>query len=127
MHAFEVLGDPIRRRIVELLAGGDVTAGVIAEQIRSEAGISQPAVSQHLKVLRDNGFVTVRVDGPRRWYALDTQALRAVDDWLSRFRGLWEQRLDALGTELARGARRSVSDGRTTPSTDPGRADPRQA
>jgi DNA-binding transcriptional ArsR family regulator len=73
--------------------------------IQKEFGISQPAVSQHLRVLRDNGFATVRVDGNRRLYAVDATPLREVDQWLERFRGFWEQRLDALATELARGRR----------------------
>jgi DNA-binding transcriptional ArsR family regulator len=73
--------------------------------IRSEFGISQPAVSQHLKVLRDNGFATVRAEGTRRLYVVDPTPLREIDAWLDHFRGFWEQRLDALATELARGRR----------------------
>ncbi len=73
--------------------------------IRDEFGISQPAVSQHLRVLRESGFTSVRADGTRRLYAVDAAPLREVDAWLERFRGFWEQRLDALGTELARGRR----------------------
>ena len=106
MHAFDVLGDPVRRRILELLAGGEHTSGAITRLVRDEFGISQPAVSQHLGVLRESGFVHVRADGPRRLYSIDPAPLRAVDDWLGRFRSFWDQRLDALGTELARGRRR---------------------
>jgi DNA-binding transcriptional ArsR family regulator len=105
MHAFDVLGDPVRRRILELLVEGERTSGGIVEAVRSAFAISQPAVSQHLKVLRDAGFVTVRVDGNRRFYALRTAPLQEVDAWLERFRGFWEQRLDALATEVARGKR----------------------
>ena len=105
MHAFDVLGDPVRRRVLELLAGGERSAGAITEAVRGEFGISQPAVSQHLGVLRAAGFVTVRVDGPRRLYSLDPAPLREVDDWLDGFRRFWDQRLDALGTEIARGRR----------------------
>jgi DNA-binding transcriptional ArsR family regulator len=105
MHAFDVLGDPVRRRVLELLADGDRGAGAIAEVIREEFGISQPAVSQHLGVLRSSGFVHVRVDGPRRVYSLDPTPLRAVATWLDRFRHFWDQHLDALGTEIARGKR----------------------
>jgi DNA-binding transcriptional ArsR family regulator len=105
MHAFVVLGDPVRRRVLELLAEGERTSGAITEVVQTEFGISQPAVSQHLKVLRDSGFATVRPDGPRRLYSLQTGPLEDVDAWLARFRGFWEQRLDALGTELARGRR----------------------
>ncbi|MBX6358164.1 MAG: winged helix-turn-helix transcriptional regulator [Micromonosporaceae bacterium] len=105
MHAFDVLGDPVRRRILELLADGEQPAGAIGAVIQREFGISQPAVSQHLKVLRDSGFTTVRAEGTRRLYAVEPAPLREVDDWLERFRGFWNQRLDALGTELARGRR----------------------
>lgn len=106
MHAFDVLGDPVRRRILELLANGEQTSGAITTTIRAEFGISQPAVSQHLRVLRENGFATVRAEGTRRLYAVDSPALREVDLWLERFRRFWNQRLDALGTELARGTRK---------------------
>ncbi|MYT25252.1 ArsR family transcriptional regulator, partial [Streptomyces sp. SID7760] len=75
------------------------------EVIREEFGISQPAVSQHLRVLRESGFAVVRAEGTRRLYAVRAEPLREVDAWLERFRGFWEQRLDALGTELARGRR----------------------
>jgi DNA-binding transcriptional ArsR family regulator len=103
MHAFDVLGDPVRRRILELLTDGELTSGAITATVRREFGISQPAVSQHLRVLRDSGFTVVRADGARRFYALDAAPLRGVDAWLDQFRRFWEQRLDALGTEIARG------------------------
>ncbi|GAB3831217.1 ArsR/SmtB family transcription factor [Dactylosporangium cerinum] len=109
MHAFDVLGDPVRRRILELLADGEQPAGAVSDAVRAEFGISQPAVSQHLKVLRESGFATVRADGTRRLYAVDAAPLQEVDAWLERFRGFWSQRLDALGTELARGKRRPPS------------------
>lgn len=105
MHAFDVLGDPVRRRILELLAEGELSSGEISSVIRAEFGISQPAVSQHLRVLRETGFASVRPEGTRRLYAVGSEPLREVDAWLDRFRGFWEQRLDALGTELARGRR----------------------
>lgn len=105
VHAFDVLGDPVRRRILELLASGEQASGAVSAVIRDEFGISQPAVSQHLKVLRDSGFASVRADGNRRLYAVEAAPLREVDAWLERFRGFWDQRLDALGTELARGRR----------------------
>ena len=106
MHAFDVLGDPVRRRILELLAGGEQTSGTVTEVIRHEFGISQPAVSQHLRVLREHGFTTVRAEGARRLYAVDAAPLQEVEAWLEQFRGFWSQRLDALSTELARGRRR---------------------
>lgn len=105
MHAFDVLGDPIRRRILELLAEGEVSSGAVTAVIQDEFGISQPAVSQHLKVLRDSGFATVRPDGTRRLYAVEAEPFRELDDWLEHFRGFWNQRLDSLATELARGKR----------------------
>ncbi len=105
MHAFDVLGDPVRRRILELLAEGELTSGAISNVVQAEFGISQPAVSQHLRVLRDSGFATVRPEGTRRLYAVDSAPLREVDDWLGNFRGFWNQRLDSLATELARGKR----------------------
>lgn len=73
--------------------------------IQEEFGISQPAVSMHLRVLRDNGFATVQAEGARRLYAVEAGPLREVDAWLDHFRGFWTQHLDALATELARGRR----------------------
>ncbi len=105
MHAFDVLGDPVRRRILELLAGGEVSAGEVAAVVGAEFGISQPAASQHLRVLRENGFATVRADGTRRLYALDSDALTEVDTYLDQLRAGWSRHLDALGTEIARGRR----------------------
>ncbi|WP_158880371.1 ArsR/SmtB family transcription factor [Amycolatopsis anabasis] len=105
MHAFDVLGDPVRRRILELLADGEQPSGAVTAVIQEEFGISQPGVSQHLRVLRENGFARVRAEGTRRLYAVDSAPLREVDRWLERFRGMWEQHLDALATELARGKR----------------------
>ena len=105
MHAFDVLGDPVRRRILELLADGEVSSGAVTAVIQDEFGISQPAVSQHLKVLRESGFATVRPEGNRRLYAVDAGPFRELDDWLEHFRGFWNQRLDSLATELARGKR----------------------
>jgi DNA-binding transcriptional ArsR family regulator len=103
MHAFDVLGDPVRRRILEILSEREHASGEVVEVIAAEFGISQAGVSQHLKVLRDNGFATVRPEGTRRVYALDTTPLRDIDDWLERFRAFWPIRLDALATEIARG------------------------
>ncbi|HZM80707.1 MAG TPA: metalloregulator ArsR/SmtB family transcription factor [Candidatus Limnocylindrales bacterium] len=105
MHAFDVLGDPVRRRILELLAGGELSSGEVCAVISKEFGISQPAVSQHLKVLRDNGFASVRAQGTRRLYAVEADPLREIDEWLTQFRRFWQQRLDALATEIARGKR----------------------
>ena len=105
VQAFDVLGDPVRRRILELLADGELTSGAICEAIHEEFGISQPAVSQHLKVLRDSGCVTVRPQGARRLYAVRREPLRDVDEWLERFRRFWTPPLEALAAEVARGKR----------------------
>ena len=105
MLAFDVLGDPVRRRILELLAEGERTAGAVVETIQREFGITQAAVSQHLRVLRESGFANVRPEGTRRFYSVGADALLDVDRWLDQFRGFWEPKLDALGTEVARGKR----------------------
>lgn len=105
MHALDILGDPVRRRILELLVSGEKTSGAVVEVVNREFGISQPAVSQHLKVLRDAGFATVRADGQRRLYAIDSRPLEEATQWLDQFRTFWERKLDALETEIARGKR----------------------
>src|SRR5215831_17286233 len=105
MHAFDVLGDPVRRRILELLAEGEQTSGAVSAVIQAEFGISQPGVSAHLRVLRESGFAIVRSEGARRFYAVGSEPLREVDEWLDRFRRFWAPHLDALETELARGRR----------------------
>ncbi|KAA9156166.1 winged helix-turn-helix transcriptional regulator [Microbacterium lushaniae] len=105
MHALDILGDPVRRRIVELLGDGERRAGDVGEVVQTEFGISQPAVSQHLRVLRDAGFASVRAEGTRRLYALEPEALAEADRWIGQFRRFWTPHLDALGTELARGRR----------------------
>ena len=106
MHVFDVLGDPVRRRILELLAERERASGEIVGIVGREFGISQPAISQHLKVLRESGFATVRAEAQRRLYALDPGPLREVDAWLDHFRIFWDTKLDALATEIARGKRR---------------------
>ena len=103
MHAFDVLGDPVRRRILELLAEGERSSGAIVEVIAAEFGISQPAVSQHLRVLRDSGFAHVRAEARNRLYSLDTAPLEQVEEWLDPFRRFWNHKLEALATEVARG------------------------
>ena len=98
MSAFEALADPTRRRIVELVAEQERSAGEIA----SAFDISRPGVSRHLRVLREHGLIQARGDGTRRLYSLDSAGLSEVDDWLH---GFWTNRLDALETELRRGRR----------------------
>lgn len=106
MHAFDVLGDPVRRRILELLADQSHHSGSIVDVISIEFGIGQSAVSQHLKVLRENGFANVTIDGARRLYALETEGLEQVDQWLAPFRHFWAPKFGALATEVARGKRK---------------------
>jgi DNA-binding transcriptional ArsR family regulator len=107
MHAFDVLGDPVRRRILELLASdGEHASGEVVDVIGKQFGITQSAVSQHLKVLRDSGFATVRADKTRRIYAVDARPLAEIDAWMAQFRRFWGPHLDALATEIARGKKR---------------------
>jgi DNA-binding transcriptional ArsR family regulator len=106
MQAFDILGDPVRRRILELLAeNGELSSGEIVVVIVDEFGITQSAVSQQLRTLRDAGFTTVTAEGTRRLYTLDVQPLREVDSWLSQFRNFWSPKLEALATEVERGKR----------------------
>ena len=116
MLAFDILGDPVRRGMLGLVGDGERSAGAVGAVFQDEFGVSQPAVSNHLRVLRDNGFANVRAEGTRRLYAVDPAPLREVDMWLEGFRGFWTQRLDALGTELARGKRerRTQDDARSS-------------
>src|SRR5437588_9265207 len=98
MEALAALADPTRRRIVELLAERERTAGELA----GEFSTSRPGVSRHLRVLREHGLVRARAEAQRRVYSLEPGPLAELDDWLARYRGFWSNRLDALGTELAR-------------------------
>ena len=102
MRAIEALADPTRRRIVELLAEGDRTAGDLAAHFDT----SRPGVSRHLRVLREHGLVRAREAGRTRVYSLDPTPLAELDDWLARYRRFWTNRLDALETELRRTKRR---------------------
>ena len=97
MHAFAALSDPTRRRIVELLSAGERAAGEIVD----EFDVSAPAISQHLKALRDAGLVRVRVDAQRRIYALDPSGFDDVHRWLQGVRAFWADRLDALEAALS--------------------------
>src|ERR1044071_4021649 len=102
---FDVLVDPVRRRILELLAEKELASGEVVEVISKEFGITQPAVSRQLKVLKDCGLATVRAEGTRRLYALDARPLAEVDAWFDQFRRFWGPPLEALATEIARGKR----------------------
>ncbi|MGC4106547.1 MAG: metalloregulator ArsR/SmtB family transcription factor [Thermomicrobiales bacterium] len=105
MHALDVLGEPVRRRIIEILAQGDCTAGDLSAIVQAEFGISQPAVSQHLKVLRESTLVSAAQEGRHRRYRLERATLAEVDAWLAALRSSWDSPLDALATEIARGKR----------------------
>lgn len=102
MHAFDVLADPVRRRTLELLQGGELSSGEVVEAIQREFGISQPAVSQHLKVLRDAGFVSSKPQGSKRIYQIEKGGFYEIDRWLESFRSFWETKLDALGEDIAK-------------------------
>jgi DNA-binding transcriptional ArsR family regulator len=93
---FEVLAEPSRRRILDLLRDGEQPVGQLVDAM----AMSQPAVSKHLRVLRDAGFVEVRAEAQRRLYRLRAEPLRSVDDWLAPYRRLWSDRLDELERHL---------------------------
>lgn len=107
-----MLADPARRRIVECLADGEVSAGELVGVMGAEFGLVQPATSRHLRRLREVGLVHSRPDGTRRLYSLDLDALRDIDVWLDQFRGLWSSALSALDAEVQRG--KSVARNGTT-------------
>src|SRR5215813_1890815 len=96
LHA---IGDESRRTMLEILRDHPATAGELADALP----IARPGVSRHLRVLRETGLVEVRHDAQRRIYTLRPEALVEVDEWLGQYRQLWENRLDALHTEIARG------------------------
>jgi DNA-binding transcriptional ArsR family regulator len=96
---FETLGDPSRRRIVAVLAGGERAVGEIVARL----DIEQSGVSRHLRILNDAGFVRMRPEGQRRLYSLRAEPFRDLDTWIEKYRSLWEGRLDRFGDALAQG------------------------
>jgi DNA-binding transcriptional ArsR family regulator len=96
VSVFEVLAEPHRRQILDILVTGEQPVGALVDQL----GLSQPAVSKHLRVLRQAGLVGSRVDGQRRLYQVESAALRVVDDWLEPYRRLWTGRLEDLERHL---------------------------
>ena len=98
MMSFAALADPTRQRIIEMLAGGERTAG----EIVAAFSVSAPAISQHLKVLREAGLITARVEGQKRIQQLNPASLQEIEDWAHRMRKFWEERLDDLERELLR-------------------------
>jgi DNA-binding transcriptional ArsR family regulator len=97
MTAFQVLGEPSRRAILDLLREGERPVGELVDHLR----LTQPAVSKHLRVLRDAGLVEVRADAQRRLYRVRPEPLAELDDWLEPYRHLWSTHLDRLETHLA--------------------------
>jgi DNA-binding transcriptional ArsR family regulator len=93
---FDVLAEPNRRRILDLLRERPHLVGELVEEL----GLTQPGISKHLRVLREAGMVQVRRDAQRRWYELRSEPLREIDDWLRPYRRLWAGRLDALERHL---------------------------
>ena len=96
MTVFEILAEPHRRRILDLLAPGERPVGELVARLE----LSQPAVSKHLRILREAGLVDVRGDAQRRLYSVRSEPLRAVDDWLGPYRRMWSERLDHLERHL---------------------------
>ena len=97
LHVFEVLADPTRRGIVEALRGGERAVNDLVEAV----AIHQSGVSRHLRILQESGFVSMRPDGPHRFYSLRPQPFRELDGWLRGYRALWEARLDRFALALA--------------------------
>ena len=113
MQAFVILSDPVRRRILERLGEQDLSSGEVVATVGREFGITQSAISQHLKVLRENRFANVRIDGARRIYSLEPDGLKDIDQWLAPFRRFWEPKFAALASEVERGKKKRKRDKKT--------------
>jgi DNA-binding transcriptional ArsR family regulator len=96
MSAFDVIAEPNRRRILDLLRNCERPVGELVDEL----AVSQPAVSKHLRILREAGLVQVRGDAQRRLYSVRAEPLRAIDDWLAPYRAMWAARLDDLERHL---------------------------
>ena len=112
MQSLAAIADPTRRRIIELLAVRDHTAG----ELVSEFDVSAPAISQHLKVLRDAGLITTRAEGKSRIQSLNPDGFNELDAWLNRTRAFWSRRLDALERELRADDERQAAARKAKPS-----------
>ena len=108
----EVIAEPTRRRILDVILGGERSVGELVDAV----GMHQPGVSRHLKVLREAGLVDVRHDAQRRLYRLRPEPLIELDEWLQPYRAEWTQRLDSLERHLQRTST-PITPARTTPST----------
>lgn len=96
MDAFQAIADPTRRRIVEALRSGERQVGELVEK----AGVHQSGVSRHLRILQQGGFVSMRAEGQRHLYSLQPEPFRELDQWLAKYRDIWEARLDRFGVAL---------------------------
>ena len=96
LTTFDVLAQPIRRALLDQLRDGEQLVGELAAAL----DLTQPLTSKHLRVLRDADLVSVRIDGPRRWYGLRLEPLMQLDDWLAPYRWMWADRLHQLGRHL---------------------------
>lgn len=103
MQAFAILSDPVRRRILEQLRVQNLSSGEVVSSVGEEFGISQSAVSQHLKILRESKFANVKIDGKRRIYSLEPSGFQDIDQWLAPFKRFWEPKFAALDEEVKRG------------------------
>ena len=112
MHidAFQTLADPTRRRVLDALRRGEQPVNDLVAAV----GIHQSGISRHLRILHEAGFVTVRPDGQRRLYSLQPEPFRTIEDWLARYRQVWEARLDRFGAALEARQRQS-NEGRDEP------------
>jgi DNA-binding transcriptional ArsR family regulator len=100
MDAFQAVADPIRRRLIEHLGAGELAAGELVDRVRGEFGVSQPAVSKHLRLLREAGLVSSRVDAQRRIYRVRPRRLAEIGRWVDRQQRFWNDKLDALERDL---------------------------
>lgn len=105
MHAFDALSDPIRRRTLEFIAQRERASGEIVKVVGAEFEISQSAISQHLRVLRESGLASVRKEGAKRCYSINPEGFNDVEAWLDQLRHYWGPKLAALATEVERGNR----------------------
>lgn len=103
MNAFDVLSDPVRRRALELISQREHASGEIVKVVEAEFGISQSAVSQHLRILLDAGLAKVRRDGAKRCYEIDPVGFHDVDAWLDQLRRFWASKMESLATEIEHG------------------------
>jgi DNA-binding transcriptional ArsR family regulator len=102
VDAFQAIADPIRRRLIEHLGDGELAAGELVDRVRGEFGVSQPAVSKHLRLLREAGLVTSRVDAQRRIYRVQPRRLAEIARWVDRQQRFWTEKLDALERGLTK-------------------------